>query len=315
MCLLIVSPKGRDINMEHLRNASFYNGDGFGLMTYNKQTQKVDVFQTLDFEAFERHILEHRELFKETVTCYHLRLSTAGTQTLTNCHPFPTYNGWLMHNGHISEMDRQMPKSGAHLSDTAKLAFFLGQMKPAWGALGTKILLEGFLGSNRVVVLDKTGKAHIFNESLGSWLDGNWYSNCLYHEKPSPASLSWWDFNSFDLDESSQLDPNEPISHDELKREKVLAIDGALNILRRWCSECEEQCAISLHGFKLPLGFSGQTGTLCSVSQKGVREALSVGLMRRSYIMLDGESVSVLQPSEEARRECLYEKLEQDFRF
>lgn len=296
MCLLIVSPKGRDINMEHIRNASYCNDDGFGIMTYNKQTQKVDIFQTLDFEAFERHIQEHRELYRATVTCYHLRLSTAGTQDINNCHPFPTHNGWLMHNGHISEMNSQMPKSGAHLSDTAKLAFFLKQMKPAWGALGTKVILEGFLGTNRVVVLDKTGKAYIFNSALGSWIDGNWYSNCLYHEKP--GSQTGWGWCGFELDESSPLDSNAPISQDELKREKVLAIDGALNILREWCFECEEQGSISLHDFRLPLGFGGQIGTLCSVSQNGVREALSVGLMRRAYLMLDGESVSVLQSAE-----------------
>ena len=203
MCLLIVSPKGRDINMEHLRNASYFNEDGFGIMSYNKRTQKVDIFQTLDFGVFERHIQEHRETYRATVTCYHLRLSTAGTKSLDNCHPFPTHNGWLMHNGHIVEMDSQMPKSGGHLSDTAKLAFFLAQMKPAWGALGTKIILEGFLGTNRVVVLDKTGKVHIFNSALGSWIDGNWYSNCSYHEKPRAQTVGgWW---GFELDEPSPL--------------------------------------------------------------------------------------------------------------
>lgn len=91
MCVICISPSGKQLPSEHtIRNMFSYNNDGAGMMyTKNGNVYIEKGFMTIDsflegVETLKRAINTE----KETVI-FHFRITTAGGTNPKNCHPFP----------------------------------------------------------------------------------------------------------------------------------------------------------------------------------------------------------------------------------
>lgn len=180
MCQIIYKPAGKKFNWEYMNKAQKHNKDGYGVMWYEDGVAKS--YTTMSFKTFKKVLSAI-----EGMTCVaHLRYSTVGKTTIDNCHPFEIPTGYMMHNGTIFSLKGSYASAEA-ASDSYKLSELL--MNCDYEKVSDlKPLIQHIIGSsiNRLVFLEDSGEVTIFNENLGVWDNGVWYSND-YHLK----SESW----------------------------------------------------------------------------------------------------------------------------
>lgn len=196
MCQAIVKPAGISIDKELLEQAWRDNPDGAGI-AYRTSKGKVKItkgfFDYEDFLAFyERY--QHFDLL------IHFRYATHGSIRIENCHPFPlAQNVALIHNGVLSQ---HLPIVGDDRSDTR--VFVEDFLIPKLSGQDTHVELQSMslaqdiysnIGSSKLAVLTPTGFL-IYNESLGEWADGVWWS--------AGKPMLWNNLYSYD-DEESEL--------------------------------------------------------------------------------------------------------------
>lgn len=166
---------GNKIPFKYINKVQKHNKDGYGVSWY--EDGEIKVFRTLVFKEFKR-VLEKLQLN----TCVvHLRHNTVGETTIQNCHPFEIPNGVMFHNGTIvglggfgTDVDK---------SDTSTLADILTECDYS-RIEDVMPLVHPLVGEtiNRLVFMEIDGQITIVNEDLGTWENGNWYSND-YHLK------------------------------------------------------------------------------------------------------------------------------------
>lgn len=194
MCILIYAPGKTLIPRKHLENSCKANPDGFGWAIVTPD--QILVQRTMDATEAIDSFLEWRNEHPELPALFHARITTHGTTTVDNCHPF--YVGedkrtLLAHNGILMHVP-----TDDHRSDTRTFA-------EDWlPVLGTKMLddpdsvndLERFIGWSKMVVLSIDPRldrwAYILNEHYGDWDGGVWYSNSSY-EDPKWERYTQWD--------------------------------------------------------------------------------------------------------------------------
>ena len=156
------------------------NSSGYGVAWHEDGETKA--YTTLNYIEF-KEFLKTKEDFELVI---HLRNTTAGDDSLDNCHPFAMENGgYMFHNGTL--FDFKSFKSDA--SDTANFAQTLNQSKYDHISDIAPLVQElaGYT-LNRLVFIDETGKIDIINEDLGIWEGNTWYSND-YHLPPQLTNI------------------------------------------------------------------------------------------------------------------------------
>lgn len=182
MCVIIYKPQEGELTQDDFENAVDTNSDGIGIMYVEEG--RVHVYKAVG-KLEDQQPLYDMFIDKPTA-CMHLRLKTHGLITEDNCHPYKVLSIddddpidlYMMHNGVISsyrEVDKDM-------SDTWN--FIEATLKPLLKIDHTLIyntefqdLIEGYIGSSKLVFLDDTENIIIINEDAGSQRKGCWVSN------------------------------------------------------------------------------------------------------------------------------------------
>jgi len=176
MCLAIYKPKGTVVSEEYLMSGFYSNCSGSGFMFHDRGTLKV-VKDLFSFKEFYKAITDAGQ--EEHDMGIHFRAATHGPVNKANCHPFEMCNGkWAMlHNGIF-----HIPLTRKDLSDTGN--YSIQVLEPAIKAGTYKNLKEMQAdprwGWGAVVLMSAAGEVLIYNEGMGHWHEGVWYSNHAY---------------------------------------------------------------------------------------------------------------------------------------
>src|ERR1700692_626810 len=173
MCIIIYTPKGH-IPKKHLKNSLRGNPHGWGVMWPNGDG-KLNIAKGMTADEFFVAWKEIKDLKCPKV--FHARISTHGTKTIDNCHPFliPGHeNLAVMHNGIIKQMEGKTDDS-----DTKNLANLLLADLPKGfqGNASILELLDEYIGYSKLVFMDGQGTVTFVKERSGTWMNGLWYSN------------------------------------------------------------------------------------------------------------------------------------------
>lgn len=183
MCIIVFRPADKpQVSLDTLEICWQNNSDGCGFAYCEGDRLKLHKFLT--FEAFVQTWETVRKM--ESPFLYHFRTKTHGLVNLDNCHPFRIDRDHVFaHNGVIPDC----AEVGNSMSDTAlfKTRILSGLPKGWFNDFGTKILIENYIGSSKIVVLTSDRKYKIYNELKGEWSDDIWYSNSGYKR----AKVQW----------------------------------------------------------------------------------------------------------------------------
>lgn len=213
MCIIGYYAPGVLPVREHLEEAVIANPHGFGwaIVTYDAECP-ILIGHTMDRKEAVEEFMRLRAEFPQHAALFHARITTHGTTSLDNCHPFKV-NGRsdlvLAHNGMVP----CSPRPGDTRSDTRILADNV--LMTSFRHLDspkTRRRFEDWMGYSKVVILTTDMKfyecqSYIFNEGLGVWDDesGIWYSNDSYKPyrssfKRGGATAGWDEFDGWEYD-------------------------------------------------------------------------------------------------------------------
>jgi hypothetical protein len=187
VCVAIYKPKGIQITKRYLKNSFDGNKDGAGFaIAKNGELQCFKGFFTFG---------EFWKAYKGYQSCaavIHFRFATHGAKDNNNCHPFLVANNNIavIHNGILDIKTEGTKSDTATFCELVLEPLFKQGVSPTCPAF--KYLVETSIGdSNKLVLLLRTGRAIIFNEKLGVWKNGAWFSN----EGFKSAPLFPWSWN------------------------------------------------------------------------------------------------------------------------
>lgn len=181
MCIAIYKPANTVIDRETLHRCYLKNRDGCGFAYFTNQGD-LRIIKAMDFKSFYEDYELHSVINSDRPFLIHFRIATHGTVDLYNCHPFQIDDSHVMiHNGIIHNI-RKCPDKLR--SDTQMFVDdILKELPKGWSAnFGITNLIEDYIGSSKVVVLDVNDNVSIYNEQKGEWANGVWYSNSGYKE-------------------------------------------------------------------------------------------------------------------------------------
>lgn len=178
MCLLIVKPKGREIPLSYLINASLMHPHGAGIAWSDGQRSYMRKGVTLSGKEIHGLL----GALYDVPCIIHFRYATHGSVSEKNTHPFRLPRGWLAaHNGVIDSV-----KCRADESDTrAFLRLHVAPLLRKGRSLHDKRTLSRLsrlIGHSKMAFLSPSGKISIANEERGHWNGGVWYSNYTYQD-------------------------------------------------------------------------------------------------------------------------------------
>lgn len=180
MCIAILNKVGT-LPKEYIQNSwdNNYHGAGFAYSDGNK----IIVYKTdTNADVFYKKYKKARKSHPDVPFLLHFRISTHGTITTDNLHPFLIGdNVALIHNGMI---DLDGHSKNDNRSDTR---FFceeiLAKLPYGWQhSVGIHTMIEQLGGWSKFVLLDVDHNSYIIGEDAGHWYDGNWYSNNSYKQ-------------------------------------------------------------------------------------------------------------------------------------
>ena len=180
MCVIIYQPSGKTLTKQAVQNCWNANRDGGGYM-FSVGGKVVIRKGFFGFAKFWRsYRSDYLGMGKGQDFVLHMRIATHGKIDAENCHPFRIdANTAFCHNGIIRNI---FVPANSPLSDTALFGQQILQELPKTWLHNDAIveLVEKYLGGNKIAVLDKKGDVWLFNENLGLWDGGIWYSNNSY---------------------------------------------------------------------------------------------------------------------------------------
>jgi len=181
----MVKPEGKLIPDNYFENSFEMNPHGIG---YSYIVGEGDVAKiiTKRFMKYNKFIKQYRKdeinNLHDTPFLIHFRACSRGVVNIDNTHPFKINDGQVFaHNGTIYGIpeDENKKRSDTNMfNETCLKGLPIG-----WETNESiKNLIYGTIGfsNNRLVVLNKTKEYFIFNEGLGVWDDGVWFSNDHY---------------------------------------------------------------------------------------------------------------------------------------
>lgn len=142
MCVIIVNKDGKKLPHGVVARAMAINPDGFGIAYLDGERE---IIKTMDYKDAFDHVQSGRPYVA------HFRYTTRGATNISNCHPFPSGDGVMFHNGTISIETKQGQV------DSEVIADLVGTMDP----VTRKKVLE--LTDSRFVRVTN-GEVEIFNE-------------------------------------------------------------------------------------------------------------------------------------------------------
>jgi hypothetical protein len=181
MCLLTFMNEYTTANIADLTIGADNNPDGFGFAIHAGTS--IVRGNGLDYEQVLDEFLKQRAIHSGPAL-FHSRITTHGSTSIDNCHPFQLGRDTLSvmaHNGMLPI------KAINGRSDTRILA---EDMLPSWG--GATILnskkqrkkLGKFADGSKLVFLSANPNVqnnyYIINEKLGHWVGDVWWSNTSY---------------------------------------------------------------------------------------------------------------------------------------
>lgn len=178
MCIAILNLKNT-LKREYITNSynNNYHGAGFA---YSNGESMVVYKTDKGASAFYKAYKAARKKNPDIPFLLHFRISTHGTISHDNLHPFVIndkvafiHNGMVDLTGHSSYDKR---------SDTRYLCEeILAKLPDGWQhSAGVHSLLSEIGGWSKFVTLDLEHKWSIINEDQGHWHEENWYSNNSY---------------------------------------------------------------------------------------------------------------------------------------
>lgn len=178
MCIAIYKPQGKRIDWDSLREAERINDDGWGFAARTSRGHLI-VRRGIDhFAGFQRAF----EQFIDHQCIIHFRIRTAGDIKKPNCHPFMVSDSLaVIHNGMVPiacNVKRALSDTW-HFNELVLREFYKSN-RSFWRRAAYKFVIEQMSGGSKFVFLRGDGAYAIYNESLGHWLDGVWYSNRSY---------------------------------------------------------------------------------------------------------------------------------------
>ena len=178
MCLAIYRSDTGDVPKQFMQEGFRRNPDGAGFAF----PQDGEVVIRKGYKTFKKFYKRYLEVAEDIPMLIHFRYATKGNVDQSNCHPFRLSKKFAMiHNGTI---DRVLTEN--EMSDSWNFANrILGPIVRKhpnfiYTDHGKRIINLAIGGTNKVAVMNHRGKATIFNEKLGHWRDGTWYSNFSY---------------------------------------------------------------------------------------------------------------------------------------
>jgi len=184
MCIAILNTPNVTFPKTLISTCWDNNGDGAGLIYTGGGSLYIHKELHSVHEFYNKYI-DVRRRFPKSKIVLHFRIGTSGGINLDNCHPFSvSKNLAFVHNGIISELNGINPKK----SDTNLFNEFVLQKLPSDFTANPALMsvIEKYIGSSKLVFLDKDNEATIVNEDLGvedSKYPNCWFSNSTY--KPS----------------------------------------------------------------------------------------------------------------------------------
>ena len=161
MCLLISQKNSTPIKKEYLENADCSNPDGMGYAYADGG--KITVQKFRDFEKFyKQYSRDVKQYGKMSDFILHFRFSTHGVNTgLFNVHPFRVSERLVFaHNG-VLDVEKHKKKSDTQVFNET----ILQKLKSNFlNSSAVCSLIEGFIGSDKLVFLNKEGLSVILNE-------------------------------------------------------------------------------------------------------------------------------------------------------
>ena len=196
MCVVIVKPQGRDLDLDTLRACWLANSDGAGI-----------AWSENDHLYIEKGFMEwgtFKEFWKarswiDVPAIVHFRIATHGAVDEDNTHPFWVFPDELAfaHNGMFS-----FNKESDILSDTQIFNRHVLKQLPRnfLGNAGIRLMMEDFVGlSSKLAFLSKDGELSLVNEGGGTWKDnGCWFSNSYWEFRLSAWSRDDRDYVDWD---------------------------------------------------------------------------------------------------------------------
>lgn len=197
MCLLMVT-MGELPKREYLVNASQNNPDGYGFAV--NHGDHIVTGRSMKYEFLIDRFYAEMSKSDNPVGMFHARLTTHGTTTLENNHPFRVDGRKDIVLGHNGMLPIE-PRVGDKRSDTRIFA------EDVLGSIGVEGLdnrdtfrrLEDFTSGSKVAILSTAPElrdsVYILNEHLGHWTNDIWWSNSGYLHSYAYSGYykqNWW---------------------------------------------------------------------------------------------------------------------------
>jgi predicted glutamine amidotransferase len=193
MCVAVFIPElstlEHNITKDIMRLCWTNNSDGAGYMFVagSKLVIKKGFYK---FKPLYKSFFRDQQDNKTSKFVLHFRIASRGSMSVNNCHPHTIIQDTLamVHNGTILN-DAKMNEGDSDSVIFAKQ--FLAKLPSNFYMNETySYLLDKYLNRNKVIVLDSQNNHHVYNEYLGVWDNGVWYSNESYKEEPKPTAIT-----------------------------------------------------------------------------------------------------------------------------
>lgn len=216
MCLALYKPAKAALNEDEMRTAFKANPDGAGFAYYDPALRRVVIQR--GYFTFDNLWADLKPIIDDKCPLIlHFRWATHGDVNVENCHPFALKDGALIHNGIISGMGTSTYKSynkyytppagktcadmecSDDRSDTREFVEDYLTDMGVLNLLSAKKLIEHTIGYSKLVTIHNDGSVLIFNEDMGHWRNGVWYSNDSYKKSKAasanPTNLVPYDYH------------------------------------------------------------------------------------------------------------------------
>jgi len=181
MCIAIYKPADKEISEDTLKECFKNNSDGCGFAYISESYtghRKIKIKKFMTFKGFLKQYRRALRVQPDSPFIIHFRIKTHGEVSTYNCHPFRIdKNHVFIHNGII----RGVTPKGKDSDTQAFNKEILQNLPDGWTrSEAISKLIESFISTNKIVVLDIDGNVKFYNEAAGNWKDGVWYSNTSY---------------------------------------------------------------------------------------------------------------------------------------
>jgi glutamine amidotransferase len=186
MCIAIYKPEEKRISEETLKECFKNNSDGCGFAYISESYtghRKIKIKKSMTFEGFLKQYRRAIKVQPDSPFLIHFRIKTHGEISTYNCHPFRIDNEHVfIHNGILKDVT---PKGKDSDTQAFNKEVLQGLPKGWMRSEAISKLIESFISTNKIVVMNIDGDVRFYNEAAGNWKDGVWYSNTSYKPRRS----------------------------------------------------------------------------------------------------------------------------------